>query len=162
MCDDLYARWGSYYYVAGQVCITRVDNDNVKISYATSDGWYLKEVHAWFGCQQDGYPQYSGTYDNYPKLSYFPIEDDNLGYPTTSYEATVSLSGCTGCGSIDYCHYCDSPDELLAYLIAQAKVKYYYNGYWYYKTAYRNGDWIFYYNGYWALQSEMLLDVQCC
>ena len=50
----------------------------------------------------------------------------------------------------------------LLYAIAQAKVKYYYNGYWYYKTAYLNGDWIFYYNGYWALQDKMMLDVECC
>ena len=142
--------------------MTKIDDDNVKISYSTSDEWYLKEVHAWLGCDKDGYPQYTGTYDNYPKLSEFPMIDDDLSYPTTYYEFTTSLSGASGCSYINYCDYCDSYEELLYYLIAQAKVKYYYHGYWYYKTAYRDGDWIYYYNGYWALRSELLIDVDCC
>ena len=115
-----------------EVCIRKVDHDNVKIVYTTSGGWYLNEVHGWIGCEQDSYPQYTGTYDNYPKLSEFPIEDDDLGYLTTSYEYTISLSdgSCGGCGNVDFCHYCNSPDELILYVIAQAKVKYYYGGYW--------------------------------
>ena len=119
------------------MCAEKVDHDNVKITYTTSGARYLNEIHEWIGCEQDTYPQYTDTYDNYPKLSAFPIEDDDLGYPTTSYEYTISLhdDSCTGCGNINFCDYCNSPHELLSYVIAQAKVKYY-DGYWYYKTAY--------------------------
>ena len=114
------------------------------------------------GCEQDDYPQYGGYYDNYPKLSYFPFRETSLSYPTTSYSFETSIDTLDGCGSVDVCDYCDSAEELLLYMIAQAKVKYYWGGYWYYKTAYMSGDWIFYYNGYWALQHEFLADAECC
>ena len=63
---------------------------------------------------------------------------------------------------MSYCDYCDTTDELLLYLVAHSKVKYYYNGYWYYKTAFSGNEWLFYYNGYWALQQTISFDVDCC
>ena len=165
ICDELWSRWSSNYYVAGEVCIAKLDHDNIQITYTTSGSWSFKELNVWIGCDQDGYPQYTGTYDNYPKISEFDMQSGYLSSGTQYYQFTTSISSLDGCdsSSLSYCDYCSTPNELLFYAIAHARVRYTYSsGYTVYKTAFMEGDWVFYYGQYWALQHQLLADADCC
>ena len=96
-------------------------------------------------------------------MAHFPLQDDNCGDGATSYSFVKSIRDCNGCENLSYCDYCDdSYDELLVYVIAQAKLKYYYDHEYYYTMAYMKGDFVCHYGDNFATRHEMLLDVKCC
>ena len=38
-------------------------------------------------------------------VSEFPMKDDDLRFPSTSYSFYTNISACTGCSYLEYCHY---------------------------------------------------------
>lgn len=72
---------------AGQVCAT-VSGDDVNVTYETSGGWGLYEVHAWAGTALADMPQ---NKQGNPKIGNFPINVGDL-QGATSYTFTLPLS----------------------------------------------------------------------
>ena len=80
--------------VAGEVAVSVVDNE-LWITYETTEGWTLNEVHAWVGKVLSQMPQ-TGTGN--PQVGRFPYKGH--GIADTTYPVTVPLSdlGDNPCG----------------------------------------------------------------
>lgn len=73
---------------AGSVCV-EVNEENLVVSYNTTDGWTLDEVHLWVGSSLASLPKNkSGN----PVPGSFPYKSGSLGDGVTSYVIEVSLA----------------------------------------------------------------------
>ena len=145
--------------IAGQVCVSKVDHDNIKITYSTNQGYYLSHVNTWIGCDKNAYPKN----DDCPKLKHFPLQDEYLQDYLTSYSFVTTISNCYTCEHLSYCDYCDTYNQLLVYVIAQAQLVYYdsyHNSN--YEIAYMDGEFICQNDYRFATRHELSFNVQCC
>lgn len=97
---------------AGTVC-SAIEGENIRVTYATSDGWMLYETHLWAGTSLAAMPQ---TNSGNPKLGNFPYNASGIG-GATSFSFLVPLSTfgltseMTSCASVNL------------YVVAHAVVK---------------------------------------
>jgi hypothetical protein len=73
--------------VAGSVC-SSLEDENLKVTYSTIDGWTLTGAHLWAGVNLAGVPQ---TASGNPKVGNFPYNAGTLA-DLTSYSFEVPLS----------------------------------------------------------------------
>jgi hypothetical protein len=97
---------------AGTVC-TSIEGENLKVTYATENGWLLYEAHLWAGMSLSSMPQ---TNSGNPKLGNFPYNSGALA-GVSSYSFLVPLSTFGLSSSMTAC------DPKVSYLVAHAVVK---------------------------------------
>lgn len=79
--------------VVGSILFEEIDTDNngqadvLKITYQTTDDWYLEEIHFWIGTSLNQMPQ---TQTGNPQIGHFPYKFNNLN--TQKFSFTIPFS----------------------------------------------------------------------
>lgn len=72
------------------------DSDNLYVTYNTTNGWLLDEVHLWIGTSLAQLPKAG---NGNPKIGHFPYKASNLGL-VNSYGFTIPLNAFGGYESV--------------------------------------------------------------
>lgn len=131
---------------AGSFCMTDSDTNNdgqpdmLHVTYNTTDGWMLKDLHFWVGSTLASMPQ---TNSGSPKIGLFPYKTSGLNSTTYTFNIPFSALG----------YSC--PDAVRYYFVAHAVVAR--NGQT--ETAYAGGDRLLA-RGNWAMFNTIWISCQ--